>query len=84
MINNAMKTVASHPASYVLKKSLIDTDGRVTERSITSDQLNRMTPPGTPITASHEEILSALIRSAKNIKQQSPLMIEAAGAIRAK
>ena len=83
MANRAMKAVASRPAFYALTKSVIDIDGRVTERAITSDQLNRMTPQGTPIAATREEIVSVLTRSAEHIRQSHPI-IEAAGGIRAK
>lgn len=82
--NSAMKTVAPRSDSYIVKKSGVATHSRATERVITSEQLNRMTPAGAPIAASREEVLSVLTRSANSINAQHALIIEAAGGIRTK
>ncbi|WP_090138898.1 hypothetical protein [Kosakonia oryziphila] len=83
-IKSAMKTVASSSGADIMKRSGVITHSQATERVITSEQLNRMTPTGTPITASREEVLSVLSRSANSIKTQHALIIEAAGGIRTK
>lgn len=82
--HSAMKTVASRSDVYIMKKTGGVAHNQATERIITSEQLNRMTPTGAPVTASREDVLSVLSRSANSINTQSPLIIEAAGSIRTK
>lgn len=82
--HNAMKTVTSRSDAYIMKRSGVVAHNPATERVITSEQLNRMTPAGAPVTASREEVLSVLSRSANSINTPHVLIIEAAGGIRTK
>lgn len=76
------KFTSSRPTSYELKLCKVGADGSLTERVITSAELKKITPRGKAITASREEIIAALTKSAKNVKRQSSPVFEAAGAIR--
>lgn len=82
MANRATKLTPHRPASYDLKLCKVDANGLPVERIITSAELKNITPRGKAITASREEIVAALTKSAKNIRRQSSPVLEAAGAIR--
>jgi len=82
MANKATKLTSPRPASYELKLRKVGADGSASERTITSTELKNITPRGKAITASREEIVAALTKSAKHVKRQSSPVLEAAGAIR--
>ncbi|WP_269935777.1 hypothetical protein [Serratia liquefaciens] len=51
-------------------------------KTYTSEEINRLTPRGMPISASRKEVVAVLKQAAKSIKAQSSPISEAAGAIR--
>lgn len=80
MVKKTTNSVTPRPVSYELKISRTGANGVLIERTISSSEINRLTPRGRPITASREEIVAVLRQSAKNTKRESSPIIEAAGA----
>lgn len=82
MENKLITRAALDPAAYALMIRRVGDHpaSDKTERTITSSDLNRMTPRGRLISASRDEILAVLSASAKNTKPVP--ILEAAGVVR--
>lgn len=52
---------------YTVHAHMVRADGILTERVFTSDEIDRLTLAGKPITASREEVLAVILHAAKNI-----------------
>lgn len=84
MVNTTSKLLSPRPASYKLKMRRTAANGEIIESTMTSNELNSITPCGKPVTASREEIINVLTNAAKKIKRQNSTIPEAAGAVRMK
>lgn len=59
------ETMSAKP--YRVHARMLRLNGELTERVFTSDEIDRLTPPGKPITASCEEVLAVIFQAAKNL-----------------
>ncbi|WP_051936936.1 hypothetical protein [Erwinia sp. 9145] len=80
MVNRMAKLSGPLPASYDLKIRRAGVNGAMIEKTLSSSEIDKLTPNGKAITTSREEILSVLRRSGRNIKRQPSAAPEAAGA----
>lgn len=62
---HTQETTLAQP--YTVHAHMVRADGILTERVFTSDEIDRLTLAGKPITASREEVLALILHAAKNI-----------------
>lgn len=81
-MDNTTRKDSARPASYALRLRRMAENGSVIEKTMTSAEIDRLTPPGMKITAPLDEMLSVLAASMQNIKRQSHSVYEAIGSVR--
>ncbi len=81
MVTKSTKLVAPKPVSYEIR---VNKAGCLeqTSKIFSSEEINRLTPRGTPIAASREEVVATLLKAAKKTKVLPSSVIEASGTLR--
>ncbi len=82
MVNKTTNLMTQLATSYALKIHRTGVNGKIIEKTITSFEMNELTPRGRPIVASRKDVLAVLRQFAKSIKRQSSPVLEVSGAAR--
>ncbi|MBI3310123.1 MAG: hypothetical protein HYZ77_02285 [Serratia liquefaciens] len=82
MVIKTTDRLVAKTAAYELEVYKTEGERLTVVKTYTSDEINRLTPRGMPISASREEVVAVLKQAAKSIKAKSFPIIEAAGGIR--
>ncbi|OKB67378.1 hypothetical protein BHU62_07770 [Serratia marcescens] len=82
MVIKSTKRQVTKPASYALKVYKFGMEGVDTVKIYTSEQIDRITPRGKPITASREEVIAVLKLAAKQVNASSSPDAETLGCVR--
>ena len=71
MVIKSTKRQVTQPASYELKVYKFGMEGADAVNTYTSEQIDRITPRGKPITASREEVIAVLKQVVKKVNASS-------------
>lgn len=82
MVIKSTKRQVTKPASYELKVYKSGMEGVDAVNTYTSEQIDRITPRGKPITASQEEVIAVLKQAVKQVNASSSPAAETLGCVR--